>query len=67
MFRLLLLGHLGKGSLSLHEPAHQRGGVGLHDGGKERLFAGKIAVKCAGGDAGLLHNLPQGGTLKAFL
>ena len=58
VFRLLLLGHLGKGRLSLHEPAHQRSGEGLHDGGKERLFAGKITVKGAGGDTGLLHNLP---------
>ena len=67
VFRLILLGHLGKGSLCLHEPAHQRSGVRLHDGGKERFLAGEIAIECAGGDTGLLHDLPQGGTLKTFL
>ena len=36
--------HLGKGGLCLHEPAHQRSGVRLHDGGKERLLAGEIAI-----------------------
>ena len=27
----------------------------------------KVSVKCASGDAGLLYDLPQRGTLKAFL
>ena len=67
VFRLFLLWQLGKGGLGLHETAHQCSGMGLHNGCKERLFAGEIAVKCAGGDTSLLHNLPQRGTLKAFL
>ena len=67
VLRLLLLRQFRKGSLRLHEPPHQSGGVWLHDGGKECLFAGKITIKCASGDTGLLHDLPQGGTLKAFL
>ena len=58
VFRLLLLGHLGKGGLGLHKPAHQRSSMRLYDGGKERFLAGEIAVERAGGDAGLLHNLP---------
>ena len=39
----------------------------FHNGGKKRLLAGEIAIECAGGDTGLLHDLPQGGPLEAFL
>ena len=51
---------------ALHKPAHQRGGVRFHNGGKKRLLAGEIAIECAGGDTGLLHDLPQGAPWKPF-
>ena len=64
---LFRLRQLGKGGLCLHEPAHDGGGVGLHNGGKQRLLAGEVAVKGPGGDAGVFHDLPQGGPPKALL
>ena len=67
MIWLLLLRQFGKGGLGLHEPPHQSGRVRLHDGGKERLLAGEVAVEGPGGHPGILHDLPQGGPLEAFI
>ena len=41
--------------------------MGLHDRGEQGLLAGKIAVEGAGGHPGILHDLPQGGPLEAFI
>ena len=67
MLRLLLFGQLGKGGLGLHKPAHEGGGVGLHQGVEQGLLAGEVAIESPGGHPGVLHDLPQGGPLKALV
>ncbi len=67
MFRLFFLGQIGKAGLGFHEPAHERGGMGFHQGGKQRLLAGKIAVKRPCGHACVLDNLPQRSAEEPFL
>ena len=67
VLRLFLLRQFGKGSLRLHEPPHQSGRVWLHDGGKERLLAGEIAVERTSGYPGIFHDLPQRSPLKALV
>ena len=67
VLRLLLLRQLGEGGLGRHELPHEGGGMGLHDRGEQGLLAGKIAVEGAGGHPGILHDLPQGGPLEAFI
>ena len=59
VLQLLLFGQLGKGDLSLHELAHEGGGVGLHQGVEQRLLAREIAVEGPGSHPGVLHDLPQ--------
>lgn len=67
VLQLLLFGQLGKGNLSLHELAHEGGGVRFHQGVEQRLLAGEIAVEGPGSHPGVLHDLPQGGALKPFV
>ena len=64
---LLLLRKFGEGGLRLHKLFHQDGGVGLYNGGKQRLFVGEIPVERTGGHPGVLHDLPQGGPKKALV
>ena len=66
MLGLLVFRRVGKGALGLHEAAHNGCGVRLHQRGKQRFLAGKIAVKGACCHTGLLNDGTQGSGKKIF-
>ena len=67
MLRLFRLRQLREVLLGLHEAPHDGGGMGFHNGGEERLLAGKVTIKGTGGHSGVFDDLPQGGAEKALV
>ena len=62
-----LLGQGNPAVESLFDRLEQKVGRFFIEVDEERFFIGEIKVKCADGDVGIFHNIPNGGGVIAFL
>lgn len=64
--RLLFRRQFRNRDVSLHMLPHQNCGMKLYNGSKKCIFAGKVAAKSPGSYSGMLYNLPERCSKKAF-